>query len=166
MPDSMSSGRRNIRHFPPSWQAKSSALGPRHASLHATKKGADWPPFSLRGWRRERDSNPRWSYSPHTPLAGERLQPLGHLSGIRGRKDTKWAWRLPDLRTHSGGQSHPAIRFPRGVNRRKRRFTVFGQVWGDGNAPAPAQGGTGSRVGGYSLPSSPPPCCFSCLMRS
>ena len=33
-------------------------------------------------WRRERDSNPRWSYKPHTPLAGERLQPLGHLSAI------------------------------------------------------------------------------------
>lgn len=31
-------------------------------------------------WRRRRDSNPRWSYKPHTPLAGERLQPLGHLS--------------------------------------------------------------------------------------
>ena len=31
-------------------------------------------------WRRGRDSNPRWSYKPHTPLAGERLQPLGHLS--------------------------------------------------------------------------------------
>ena len=31
-------------------------------------------------WRRGRDSNPRWSYQPHTPLAGERLQPLGHLS--------------------------------------------------------------------------------------
>ena len=31
------------------------------------------------GWRRGRDSNPRW-VSPHTPLAGERLQPLGHLS--------------------------------------------------------------------------------------
>ncbi len=30
--------------------------------------------------RRERDSNPRWSFRPHTPLAGERLQPLGHLS--------------------------------------------------------------------------------------
>ena len=33
-------------------------------------------------WRRERDSNPRWGYKPHTPLAGERLQPLGHLSLI------------------------------------------------------------------------------------
>ncbi|KTD63922.1 hypothetical protein Lspi_1441 [Legionella spiritensis] len=30
-------------------------------------------------WRRERDSNPRWDFS-HTPLAGERLRPLGHLS--------------------------------------------------------------------------------------
>ncbi|MGL4251445.1 MAG: hypothetical protein ACRCR1_12615, partial [Aeromonas sp.] len=26
------------------------------------------------------DSNPRCGYKPHTPLAGERLQPLGHLS--------------------------------------------------------------------------------------
>ena len=30
-------------------------------------------------WRRGRDSNPRDSYPP-TPLAGARLQPLGHLS--------------------------------------------------------------------------------------
>ena len=29
--------------------------------------------------RRGRDSNPRYGY-PHTPLAGERLQPLSHLS--------------------------------------------------------------------------------------
>jgi hypothetical protein len=33
-------------------------------------------------WRRERDSNPRWAFYTHTPLAGERLQPLGHLSVI------------------------------------------------------------------------------------
>lgn len=31
-------------------------------------------------WRRVRDSNPRWSFKPHTPLAGEPLQPLGQLS--------------------------------------------------------------------------------------
>src|SRR5436853_2746544 len=30
--------------------------------------------------RRGRDSNPRWSFDPHTRLAGECLQPLGHLS--------------------------------------------------------------------------------------
>ena len=36
-------------------------------------------------WRRERDSNPRWSF-PHTPLAGERLQPLGHLSESCNRR--------------------------------------------------------------------------------
>ena len=30
-------------------------------------------------WRRRRDSNPRTSY-PVTPLAGERLRPLGHVS--------------------------------------------------------------------------------------
>ena len=33
-------------------------------------------------YRRERDSNPRWNLWSHTPLAGERLQPLGHLSGL------------------------------------------------------------------------------------
>lgn len=34
----------------------------------------------LKLWRRERDSNPRRGYKPLTPLAGERLRPLGHLS--------------------------------------------------------------------------------------
>ncbi len=32
-------------------------------------------------WRRRGDSNPRDGSSPSTPLAGERLRPLGHLSG-------------------------------------------------------------------------------------
>jgi hypothetical protein len=34
------------------------------------------------GWRRRRDSNPRDSFPP-TPLAGERLRPLGHVSADR-----------------------------------------------------------------------------------
>ncbi len=34
------------------------------------------------GWRRRRDSNPRDDSSP-TPLAGERLRPLGHVSAGR-----------------------------------------------------------------------------------
>ena len=33
----------------------------------------------VRGWRRERDSNPRWS-CPHTHFPGVRLRPLGHPS--------------------------------------------------------------------------------------
>ena len=38
--------------------------------------------FSRAAWGRRtgRDSNPRWSDKPHTRLAGECLQPLGHLS--------------------------------------------------------------------------------------
>ena len=32
-----------------------------------------------KGWRRRRDSNPRYR-SRYTPLAGERLRPLGHIS--------------------------------------------------------------------------------------
>lgn len=37
-------------------------------------------PIEFEQWRRVRDSNPRWSFKPHTPLAGEPLQPLGQLS--------------------------------------------------------------------------------------
>src|ERR1700676_5327036 len=32
-------------------------------------------------WRRERDSNPRYTFWAYAPLAGECLRPLGHLSG-------------------------------------------------------------------------------------
>ena len=35
---------------------------------------------SAKEWRLGRDSNPRYGYKPYTPLAGERLQPLGHLT--------------------------------------------------------------------------------------
>ena len=38
--------------------------------------------FFINNMWRERDSNPRIGYKPITPLAGERLQPLGHLSKI------------------------------------------------------------------------------------
>ncbi len=33
---------------------------------------------NLQEWRWRRDSNPRTGYKPVTPLAGERLRPLGH----------------------------------------------------------------------------------------
>ncbi len=46
--------------------------------VHQTEERGPFGPLSS-VWRRERDSNPRWG-SAHTPLAGERLQPLGHLS--------------------------------------------------------------------------------------
>ena len=36
--------------------------------------------YFLSSKRRGRDSNPRYGFKPYTPLAGERLQPLGHLS--------------------------------------------------------------------------------------
>lgn len=36
--------------------------------------------FFMKQWRRGWDSNPRYP-SGYTPLAGERLRPLGHLSG-------------------------------------------------------------------------------------
>src|ERR1700678_1712550 len=40
-----------------------------------------------RFWRREWDSNPRWS-CPHTRSPGVRLRPLGHPSGSLGEGDT------------------------------------------------------------------------------
>ena len=43
-------------------------------------KNAPEGAFLLGHWRKRRDSNPRWSSSPHTPLAGEHLRPLGHVS--------------------------------------------------------------------------------------
>ena len=52
-------------------------------------------------WRRLRDSNPRWSFWPHTPLAGEPLQPLGQVSGtsasLRGASDDRRR-RIPESR--------------------------------------------------------------------
>ena len=33
------------------------------------------------GWRRERDSNPRWSF-PHSGFQDHRHRPLGHLSAF------------------------------------------------------------------------------------
>ena len=43
-------------------------------------------------WRRGWDSNPRWG-SAHTPLAGERLKPLGHLSV--DAQDSNFFYKLP-----------------------------------------------------------------------
>ena len=61
------------------------ALGISHQTVPPVGcRAPDTPtlPAQRRG-RRGRDSNPRWSVSPHTRLAGECLQPLGHLSGTR-----------------------------------------------------------------------------------
>src|SRR5665213_1486000 len=43
-----------------------------------------WTYFPSEGWRRERDSNPRYGYKPYNALAGRPLRPLGHLSGESG----------------------------------------------------------------------------------
>jgi hypothetical protein len=34
------------------------------------------------GWRRRRDSNPRYAFGAYNGLANRRLQPLGHVSGV------------------------------------------------------------------------------------
>jgi hypothetical protein len=49
-------------------------------------------------WRRERDSNPRYG-CPHTDLANQRLQPLGHLSAVEWCCYTLYARPIYDRRT-------------------------------------------------------------------
>ena len=59
--------------------------------------------------RRGRDSNPRYGYKPHTPLAGERLQPLGHLSGPLDSTDSRfgrWFRAGPCSSGRASGFSH------------------------------------------------------------
>jgi hypothetical protein len=73
---------------------KSQARGPdkirrdRHASTKSAAQG--------RGWRRERDSNPRDGYPP-THFPGVRLRPLGHLSGSKPFRSRRSEGRF-DLR--------------------------------------------------------------------
>lgn len=45
--------------------------------------------WTAEGWRRGRDSNPRYSLRPYDALAKRCLQPLGHLSG--GADMPEWA---------------------------------------------------------------------------
>ena len=53
-------------------------------------------------WRRRRDSNPRDPSGP-TPLAGERLRPLGHVSAVRStilsNSKTSGKYKKPSLFT-------------------------------------------------------------------
>ena len=49
-----------------------------------------------KGWRRGRDSNPRYP-SGYTPLAGERLRPLGHLS-VEWSVTPAWPGNQPEFR--------------------------------------------------------------------
>ena len=43
-------------------------------------KNREFELTKLRGWRRRRDSNPRYAFGAYNGLANRRLQPLGHLS--------------------------------------------------------------------------------------
>ena len=58
---------------------RSRTLGRREAKVVAKQMVGSWRPGPCE-WRRGRDSNPRDGFKPPTPLAGERLRPLGHLS--------------------------------------------------------------------------------------
>ena len=49
------------------------------AAANSAESAANGVPSFIPKWRRGRDSNPRYALT-YTPLAGARLQPLGHLS--------------------------------------------------------------------------------------
>src|SRR5690606_5226838 len=78
-----------------------------------------------RHWRRLRDSNPRWSFCPHTPLAGGPRRPLGQVSGKlvvrrgcaarQGAKDTGAATRAanPQPPVPASGSRWPSSPSPR-----------------------------------------------------
>ncbi len=68
--------------------------------------------------RTGRDSNPRWSYKPHTRLAGECLQPLGHLSP----ED-----RSVEIRPYGGDDRAGGCRVPPTTCRRRSRRRPAGR---------------------------------------
>ena len=102
----------------PSWAATSPA------STSAAARGRNGPSRSwtrsTRGSRTGRDSNPRWSYKPHTRLAGECLQPLGHLSRSAECRDR-------GLRPCGDGARAGACRVPRATCRRRWRRRPAGR---------------------------------------
>ena len=114
------------------------------------------------GQRRGRDSNPRWSFPPHTRLAGECLQPLGHLSVGRARPRPAAPTSVKACRRRSRTRSRDS-RGSQGLQplgRRARRVP-----------PARARGRVARCRGHPRRPSSPrrrassasrPRCCSSC----
>lgn len=69
-------GREKARHV------SALAVSVKRLPLHLTLRIVTSLRRAKRWWRAGRDSNPRWSYKPHTPLAGERFRPLSHLPAI------------------------------------------------------------------------------------
>src|SRR6266567_4242979 len=63
--------------------ANARSLMPHLCTICAQRAGMiqQLPDIANQFWRRERDSNPRYTFWAYAPLAGECLRPLGHLSG-------------------------------------------------------------------------------------
>lgn len=74
---------------------------------------------SAAGWRRERDSNPRYSLRPYDALAKRCLQPLGHLSGASLMHLIGWAGQFGSVCFRSNIPNEF-----RGSARRSTRFAV------------------------------------------
>src|SRR5687767_13024618 len=73
---------------PPVWPAALGSLGTpgNEKALCDRALAFSWVAMESVGihlWRRRWDSNPRCRFCPHTPLAGEHLRPLGHVSLAR-----------------------------------------------------------------------------------
>ena len=76
-------------------------------------------------WRRRRDSNPRDGF-PSTPLAGERLRPLGHVSADHSSQSCRKEQAGFSCATQiSGTPDYPLPADPRGIGNAFRNFRRF-----------------------------------------
>ena len=73
----ISAARRAGRAAPERWWTPSRPTQQNNQTVSAPRRRGQ-----RQRWRRRRDSNPRDGFPP-TPLAGERLRPLGHVSADR-----------------------------------------------------------------------------------
>ena len=73
-------------------------------------------------WRRRWDSNPRTSF-PVTPLAGERLRPLGHVSTYAYSRANPRFTRRNFKKTGPGSNSPKTLKW----HEKARNGTSFGQ---------------------------------------
>ena len=79
-------------------------------------------------WRRRWDSNPRDGF-PSTPLAGERLRPLGHVSadGYR-RASVEYSRRNPGSPVDTAGVLQALVKAPKDTERH-REAPAVGKIW-------------------------------------
>ena len=108
-------------------------------------------------WRRERDSNPRYTFWAYTRLAGECLQPLGHLSTKRQ------TWPAGPSHTKYPDRSQRSIFFGTRIRPKKRVDALISGGGGGIRTPggSPHNGFQDRRLKPLGHPSMKHPCTIS-----